>query len=449
MNKIAITFLLIFSFLFSSNIIAQNKNDSLPSFSSKREKFEEKFYEAIKQKGIENFSRAVKILNECLEFYPNSAVIYYELGDVYLKIKNFDKSEYNLKKAIAIENKNFWFKEKLFKLYLIQENFDKAIKALIEVLKYRPYYKADLANIYIKAGRYIEALNYIQLMDDRYGYSSERDRKRIKIYKITSDQDGHINFLKYRFETEPKNHNYFIDLIYALSEYGLESEAFNTAKKFLKHNPSSHIAHVALYKFYLKQKDYENAISSMKIVTGSNVLLPVMKLRVLQDFIDFVRINPSYNYALLSIESTNSLDDSNLSNEKWGSYYFENNQFQKALDYYEKAFEESSQDVNIIKKLAQLYLKTNQYQKALEFSLEYLEIFPTQIELYLICGKSQFYFQNWNDAIEVLEQGFDYIYEENNITMEYYELMVDLYTKNKNPEKVKEISYMIELIKSQ
>ena len=39
--------------------------------------------------------------------------------------------------------------------------------------------------------------------------------------------------------------------------------------------------------------------------------------------------------------------------------------------------------------------------------------------------------------------------EENNITMEYYELMVDLYTKNKNPEKVKEISYMIELIKSQ
>ena len=187
----------------------------------------------------------------------------------------------------------------------------------------------------------------------------------------------------------------------------------------------------------------------MKIVTGSNVLLPVMKLRVLQDFIDFVRINPSYNYALLSIESTNSLDDSNLSNEKWGSYYFENNQFQKALDYYEKAFEESSQDVNIIKKLAQLYLKTNQYQKALEFSLEYLEIFPTQIELYLICGKSQFYFQNWNDAIEVLEQGFDYIYEENNITMEYYELMVDLYTKNKNPEKVKEISYMIELIKSQ
>ena len=68
MNKISSTFLLIFSFLFCSNIIAQNKNDSLPSFNLKR-KIWKKFYEAIKQKGIENFSRAVKILNECLEFY--------------------------------------------------------------------------------------------------------------------------------------------------------------------------------------------------------------------------------------------------------------------------------------------------------------------------------------------------------------------------------------------
>ena len=66
----------------------------------------------------------------------------------------------------------------------------------------------------------------------------------------------------------------------------------------------------------------------------------------------------------------------------------------------------------------------------------------------MIYGKSQFYLQNWTDAIEVMEQGSDYIFEDNNISLEYYELMFDLYNKNKNSEKAKEISDMIQLLKS-
>ena len=66
----------------------------------------------------------------------------------------------------------------------------------------------------------------------------------------------------------------------------------------------------------------------------------------------------------------------------------------------------------------------------------------------MIYGKSQVYLQNWADAIEVMEQGSDYIFEDNNISLEYYELMFDLYNKNKNFEKAKEISDMIQLLKS-
>ena len=47
-----------------------------------------------------------------------------------------------------------------------------------------------------------------------------------------------------------------------------------------------------------------------------------------------------------------------------------------------------------------------------------------------------------------MEQGSDYIFEDNNISLEYYELMFDLYNKNKNFEKAKEISDMIQLLKS-
>ena len=221
-----------------------------------------------------------------------------------------------------------------------------------------------------------------------------------------------------------------------------------TAKMFLKSNPKSHIVHAALYKFYLKEMDYDNAINSMKIVAESNVLIPSMKLKVLRDFMDFVDKNPSYSDALISIQPSPSLVYSERNDKEWGNYYLQKNQPNKAIEFFEKAFEEYSGDINIIRELANLYLKTKQYQKALEFSLGQLELFPTQIELYLICGKSYFYFQNWKDALNLMGQGVDYIFEENQITIDYYELMYKLYVKTNNLEKAEQFNEMIKYLRS-
>lgn len=441
-------FILIQGLLAAHLLSAQIKHDSISNLISADEEFQINFYDALKQKGIENFNKAIKKLNDCKELFPNRAVIYYELGNIYFKIKKYSDSERNLRKAISLDNKNFWYRDKLYNLYLEQNNFDKAIEELLPILNYNRHYEENLSYLYTNTGRYNEALSHIQFMDDHYGYNLNRDQLRIKIYKQTSDQGSHIEFLKQRLDSNSEDSNNFINLIYALSEYGLEKEAYNTALSFLDLYPKSHIPHVALYKFYLNQKDYDGAINSMKIVTESNVLPPIMKLKVLKDFIDFVKKNPSYSDVLLSIEPSTKLINSDLNSEGWGDYFLEKKQLEKANYYYKKAFEESSQDVNIIKKLANIYLKTKQYNKALEFSFKHLELFPTQIELYLIYGKSQFYLQNWADAIEVMEQGSDYIFEDNNISLEYYELMFDLYNKNNNSEKAKEISDMIQLLKS-
>ena len=434
----------------NTTVYAQIEHDSLMDLGglNKELKFQDNFYEALKQKGIENFEKAISALEHCLEIYPNSAVVYYELGNVYLKAENYKESEKNLKKAINLDNENFWFKDKLYQLYLVQDNFDKAIEALLPILGNKQDYAEDLSYLYSQAGRYSEALAHIQTMDERFGYNSQRERLRIKIYKQTLDRKAHIKFLKHRLEVAPKNSDYFINLIYTLSEYGLESEAFMTAKMFLRSNPESHIAHAALYKFYLKEMDYDNAINSMKIVTESNILIPSMKLKVLRDFMDFVDKNPSYSDALMSIEHSTPLVYSERNSKEWGNYYLQKNQLNKAMEFFEKAFDEYSGDINIIKGLANLYLKTKQHQKALEFSLRQLELFPTQIELYLICGKSYFYFQNWKDALTIMGQGIDYIFEENQITIDYYELMYKLYVETNNLVEAERFNEIIKFLKS-
>ena len=47
------------------------------------DKFQTAFFEAIKQKGIENYGKAIDLLETCNTQHPNNAAINFELGKNY------------------------------------------------------------------------------------------------------------------------------------------------------------------------------------------------------------------------------------------------------------------------------------------------------------------------------------------------------------------------------
>lgn len=434
--------LFFFGFFMGLNSTAQIENDSLPkSITPPLEiQFQNYFYEGLKQKGIDNYNKAIDAFVKCAELFPERAVIFYELGDLFFKTKSYQRSESNLKRAIDLEANNFWFKEKLYHLYVHQNNYNKAIETVKSLLYKDKDYEEDLVNLYASAGQYDEAIAQIEILDKRYGYQEKRDQTRIEIYKRTQNQKGHIKFLKNRLKESPENEQNFLNLIFTLSQYNLKEDAFSTAKSFLKNHPKSHIAHVALYKFYMDAEDYNNAISSMKIVTSSNVLEPYLKVKVLSDFMRFVQKNPEYKEILLEVQPAESLDTSSRSNLEWGQYFLEQNKLDKALEFYEKVLEETPENLAVIKTVAKLYLQTKQYNQAVDFTTDQLELFPTQLELYLVYGTSQMALKEWNHALEMLEIGLDYIFEDNEVAVQYYNLIAELYKNQNNIKKSKAFS---------
>ena len=434
-------FLLLFFYGLSLNLAASSavRSDSLPTLAitDSEAQFQNKFYDALKEKGIENYSKAIENFVICSKLFPERSVVFYQLGDLYLKIKSYSRSESNLQKAIALDDSNFWYKEKLYQLYVTQDNFERAIEAVKPLLYKAQGYQEDLVHLYANTGQFESALEQIEILDRCFGYSPVRDQTRSNIYKQSKDQKGHINYLRKRLKSNPDNQEDFLNLIYTLSEYGLKQEAFKSSELFLKTHRKSHIPHVALYKFYLDAKAYDKAINSMKIVTASNVLAPYLKVKVLNDFVQFVKENPTYKTALLEVKPAASLDKSQRSNAQWAAYYNDQAQWEKAAEFYEKALKEAPDDLTIIKALAALYLKTKAYTRAGEFTLEKIELFPTQIELYIIYAQAQFYLEHWDAALKQLELGLDYIFEENQTAANYYGLMAELYTKTNNIAQAK------------
>ena len=111
------------------NSFAQTQNDSLPSSaqSTPEDQFQHYFYDALMQKGIENYSKAIDALLKCGDLFPQRAVVFYELGDLYFITKKYGRAESNLQKAIDLDPDNFWYKEKLYHLYVDQNDYEKAI----------------------------------------------------------------------------------------------------------------------------------------------------------------------------------------------------------------------------------------------------------------------------------------------------------------------------------
>ena len=129
----------------------QTPDDDLGNY---EDKFQEFFFEALKQKGIENYERAVEALYKCLNLNSKRPVIYFELGKNYNKLKNFGAAEDNLKKAINMQPDNEWFLDELYDVYYRQDDVDNAIKTVKQLVKYHPDYKMDLATLYIKKEKF-------------------------------------------------------------------------------------------------------------------------------------------------------------------------------------------------------------------------------------------------------------------------------------------------------
>jgi tetratricopeptide (TPR) repeat protein len=57
------------------------------------DEYQDSFYESLKQKGIENYDKAIVSLEKCIKLKPNDAVAYFELGKNYLALKEYRNAQ--------------------------------------------------------------------------------------------------------------------------------------------------------------------------------------------------------------------------------------------------------------------------------------------------------------------------------------------------------------------
>lgn len=412
---------------------AQNEEAPSDDLGEVSDAFQEHFFEALKQKGIENYELAIIALNKAQiaagKDQSNLAVVDFEMGKNLAKLEKYQEAEIRYKQVLERMGERLDVLEALYEVYYQQRNYEAAIPLVEKLIKYDSDYKEDLANLYNYTKQYEKALMLLDELDDNLGDNSYRDALRRQIYKVTGNTDGAISNLEEKIEKNPKKEQDYLNLIFLYSEQGDSKKAFETARELLKQQPDSKLVHLALYKYYLEEGNAAEAIKSMDIVFDSSQIDIESKYKVLGDFIVYVNENEGYEDKLEHIVNKFSSENSGQVYEKIGLYFIGKGQKDKALKFYEIGVTKDPDNYSLLKNTLLLQLDFKRYKEASKLSSDALEIFPAQALLYLINGVSQNQLANYKDAIYSLESGLDYLIDDLKMEKDFYEQLSIAYDK--------------------
>jgi tetratricopeptide (TPR) repeat protein len=127
--------------------------------------FQENFFEGLKQKGIQNYDRAITFFMECKRLQPENRVVAFELAKSHLLYKQLQLAQEYAIEALNGSPENYWYAE------ILSEILEAKKSILDEVTQELPWNNPDLrrnmAEIYFKKGDYQSAKTILRGLKEK------------------------------------------------------------------------------------------------------------------------------------------------------------------------------------------------------------------------------------------------------------------------------------------
>ena len=443
LNKKHIAFIVFLLFSFGNQLFAQQNPEDIALEENKTEDY---FFEALAQRGIENYDKAIVAIQKCLEKEPKNPAFLYELGKNQLDAKDYVAAEITFKSAVEIDNKQRWYWNGLYDVYYQTKNYEKAIGVVQKLIEFDPNMREDLVSLYMNTDQKEKALYLLKEME-----ASSHLTKTMEFYKLKLESSKEFaspkkETLEKGIKEHPKYEQNYIDLISLYLSFNQEEKAFEVARVLEKEIPNSDWAHVSLVKFYLASNDGINASKSMfKVLMNSKIDLKI-KHRVFNEFLIFAVKNPTF-FTDVDAAIPYFDNDSEIAVAKEvAKFFWKKSDLDKAIYYFEIAIKKSPDDIESLNYFLEVLQQKQDYQRLVVKATECIELFPTQPNYYFYAGLGYNQLKNYKKAKENLENGLDFVIEDLKLEADFYEQLVisceflnDLKAKQLYASKLKQI----------
>ncbi|UMB59777.1 hypothetical protein MHL31_11900 [Lutibacter sp. A80] len=164
--------------LFSGFSYAQNtQNPEVENL-----KFQEYFFEALKETSTNNYSKAIESLEKCNLIDSENMAVDFEFSKNYLLLKKYYEAEIYINRALTKEPKNSYLLKHKVAILKAQNNYTDAVEIQKELVKIKPFYTDELVLLYIQNKEFKKAEDLITEIENKA--LTTLKVKRLKTYLI-------------------------------------------------------------------------------------------------------------------------------------------------------------------------------------------------------------------------------------------------------------------------
>ena len=432
-KKKHIAFLAFLLFSFGNHLFAQENPEEIALVDNQTE---DNFYEALKQRGIENYDKAIVAIQKCLEKDPKNPAFLYELGKNQLDLKNYVDAEVSFKKAIELDSKQRWYWNGLYDIYYQTKDFQKSIPVVQKLIEFDPNMREDLVSLYMNTNQKDKALALLKEMQASSHLTSTMEFYKLKLEESNEFAKPKKEQLEEAIKKNPKYEQNYIDLIVLYSSFNQEDKAFEVAKQLEKEIPNSDWAHVSLVKFHLNNNDGENASKSMFKVLDNNRMDLKIKHRVFNEFLIFAIKNPTFfNDVDTAIPYFDNDREIAVAKEV-AKFFWTKKDYDRAIYYFQKTIKKNNEDIESMGFYLNVLILKGDYETAIQKANSFIELFPTQPNFYFYAGFGYNQMKNFKKAKEYLENGLDFVVDNKSMEKDFYsQLIISCENLNDNAKK--------------
>lgn len=395
---------------------------------------ENNFYEAIKQRAIENYDKAIIAIQKCLEKQPNNAAFYYELGKNNLDLKKYVEAEQAFKKATELDGSQRWYWNGLYDVYYSTKDYQKSIKIVQKLIEYDEHLKEDLVSLYVYTNQKEKALQLLEEIESKAVLSANMEYYKLRLLedsKSNKDEKALITAII----KNPKNEQNYIDLMALYSQQNREDKAIEVAKDLAKEIPNSEWANISLFKLYLNEGKGDEAANAMLRVLRNPKVTLGLKHRFLNEFLIYSANSTQFDSQLN--QAVDILSDDKTINvaKEVAKFYYNKRNYEKTSFFLEKALANDPNDWESIELLLDNLVNAKNYEELGNRSVIFIDLFPSQPKLYYFAGYAENKKQNYKQAVEYLETGLEFVVEDIALERYFSIQLVEAYANIGNKKK--------------
>lgn len=373
------------------------------------DKFRDKFFEALRQKAIGNYDKAITYIEECLKLQPDNPALFNEIGRNQLLAKHYKEAYEAFEKASQLDPANRWYLNGMYDVAYETQDWNRAIGIVTKLIPFDDTLKEDLVSLYMNTKQFDKALALINELNATVGHSEKRDLYKADILSDPKYAGSEKDDLLARIKTDPQDEAAYLELMSLYSNSGQEAKATEIAKQLEKAIPASDWAQVSLFRNALAANDGDRAVTAMNQLLKSTRIDSKIKHRVINEFLLFTQKNPQYADALAQATALFGGDQQAKTAKEIGKFYQGKGDWKSAASYYEKEATANPADLENTLLLLQAYAETAQFDKMNTKAAAAIELYPMQPELYYYGGLAFNQLKQFAKAKDLLLTGVDYI----------------------------------------